>query len=326
MKTKEEYSQFIKNTFQKYPRNIGSIIKNNSNIFEFIMNWTKFLSNDIKKFTTRIYYAMNLLTDYPKCEICGKPVVKDVYRINRPCLNFCSKKCQFVKFKETFAKNHNGIDNSWKISSVISKIQKKRMNNLDQILDKMQQTCLERYGSKNPFQVEQFKEKAKQTLKSRIGYEHLQQSPEYYKKKQYKFVYNGIGFHSKDEINIWKFFESHLPEGTYFYQPDDGILRYKHIDGSEHITIVDFKVIIDGKIYFVEFKGGQFINSDGTWRTCFRDKDETDEEFLIDCQNYELKHKCLIDNNVIIIEKDSSEKNILKTFEKYGIILKKLTL
>lgn len=51
-------------------------------------------------------------------------------------------------------------------------------------VDRCKETCKEKYGYENTFQVPEFKEKSRQTLKEKTGYEYAMQNPESFQKMQ----------------------------------------------------------------------------------------------------------------------------------------------
>lgn len=60
---------------------------------KWIFETTKFLDMPNRKFTTRLWYIVNNLNSYPICEVCKKPITKDIYRLTDPRMDFCSHKC-----------------------------------------------------------------------------------------------------------------------------------------------------------------------------------------------------------------------------------------
>lgn len=59
----------------------------------WIFENTKFLDHLDLKFITRIWYVINDLKSYPLCKICKKPILKDIYRLTDPRMDFCCHKC-----------------------------------------------------------------------------------------------------------------------------------------------------------------------------------------------------------------------------------------
>ena len=92
------------------------------------------------KITTKIYWIINDIHDFPKCEIDKKPIMCNINNLRDGYNNItvCSKKCRYIKMKNSLQKTMiklYGVDN-------ISK--------LDSIKIKKEQTTFKNYGVKNP--------------------------------------------------------------------------------------------------------------------------------------------------------------------------------
>jgi len=104
----------------------GTILKHrHPELTEEIKKETSFL--DVKKFSTRVWYVINNLHDYPSCKNCGEAVKKDVYKLTDPRMDYCSLGCACSSElheqhrKESCVKKH-GVDHPMKLSSVKEKV------------------------------------------------------------------------------------------------------------------------------------------------------------------------------------------------------------
>ena len=163
------YKQLIKKIIEKHPTSYFAILnqKNNKEILNFIINMTPLLTDSCYKLSTKLYWVLNDLTDFPQCPICGKK-----YGMNKnvnltrgysyTCGTTCGTLSSRQKCKRTCLQRY-GVDNPAK---------------LDLFNQKRQQTCLQRYGVKNPNQNtnKQFNEKFKRTCLQKYGVDHPNKS------------------------------------------------------------------------------------------------------------------------------------------------------
>ena len=179
-----------------------------------------------------------------------------------------------------------GVDNSLKVP---------------EIKEKIKNTNLKKYGVENPMQSEIVKAKMKQTNLARYGFENPLASPEIRAKARQTLVEHYGTNHAPIQKYFYQddFFDSFPELCFYLYHIKNNIkiirepieLNYA-FEGRLYHYYPDFKV--GDSIY--EIKGDQFLAEDGTW-CCPYDRSK-DEQF-------ELKHKCALENNIVILyEKD----------------------
>ncbi len=160
--------------------------------------------------------------------------------------------------------------------------------------EKVKQTCLEKYGETTNLKCTDTKEKIEKTLQERYGVSNAR-----FLYKQYK--YDNLSFDSSWELAF------------YIYHKDNGIniirnkdLYFEYVYKEKTLKYYpDF--IIGNKIF--EIKGNQFFNKNGQMINIF-DR-SNDEQYL-------LKQKCAIENNVIFIDKIGIKKYIQYITNKYG--------
>lgn len=170
-----------------------------------------------------------------------------------------------------------------------------------EILERAKVTNFKKYGTENPMQSEIVKAKMKQTNLVKYGFENPLASPEIRAKAHQTLVEHYGTNHAPIQKYFYQdeFFDSFPELCFYLYHIKNNIeitrepieLNYE-FEGKLYHYYPDFKV--GDSIY--EIKGDQFLAEDGSW-CCPYDRNK-DEQF-------ELKHKCALENNIIILyEKD----------------------
>ena len=146
----EEYDNYIRNLVEKHPRSYFKTLKSksNSHILDYINNCTPLLNDKKYLISTKVYWVLNKLTDFPKCKICGKPILKNI-KINEGYPSHCCAKCLsddplVQKHKEdSYQKKYGeGIINPFQSKEVIKKID---------------QTNFKKYNKRRYTQTEEFK-------------------------------------------------------------------------------------------------------------------------------------------------------------------------
>ena len=159
-----------------------------------------------------------------------------------------------------------------------------------EVIEKIKQTNLEKYGCEYYFQADEFKNKAKNTLKEKYGIYHSPKST---------YIYQDQYFDSFPELCIY----SYCIENNIEIRREPIELSFI-FEGKEHHYYPDFK--INNKL--IEVKGNQFLKEDGTWNCPF--------DHALDAL-YEAKHQCALKNNVKILYKEDYKKYIDWFYTKY---------
>lgn len=125
----EKLNEEIRELVEKFPRNFSRMIESKgfkgryedrSRLAEYVRSATPLLDDPFYTVKTKVYWILHRMEDFPKCEICGKPVADwNVKKLKDPYRRFCSAECQYA-CKAT--------------------------------QDKIRSTCRERYGTDNVFQ------------------------------------------------------------------------------------------------------------------------------------------------------------------------------
>jgi hypothetical protein len=159
-----KYKNEIKNLIIEKPSAYVALLKNKkfSYLFNFINEMTPKLNDEIYSLSTKVFWILNDLNDFPICPLCGKSYGENInVSINRGYPKTCSVSCGSLysmdKKKQTNLEKY-GVDNPAKSLEVKEKINK---------------TCLEKYGTKvaNQYSSEELKEKFKNRCLEKYGVE-----------------------------------------------------------------------------------------------------------------------------------------------------------
>ena len=167
-----------------------------------------------------------------------------------------------------------------------------------EIQEKSKQTNLEKYGCEYSSQSGEIKEKTKQTNLKKYGKEFYTQTHECHKKRRKRISYDNLTFDSSWEVKVYQYCKEN--NISCIYQPD--IQFVYEYQGKEHVYQPDF--LINDKLY--EVKGDQFFEGDKMINPFDRSQDGL----------FEMKHQCMIENNVVILKKDDINqiKNSINIF------------
>lgn len=144
-------------------RSLWNIIRKNKNLYTQLLERTAFLDKSVD-FSERLYCFYNKILEYPKCLTCWTTILvylwfQEWYR------KYCCKKCANInqskkeKCKETCIERYGG----------------KNPMSSKEIRDKSNKTCQEKYNVDNISQVEEIKQKKEKTLFSNywVSYSNL---------------------------------------------------------------------------------------------------------------------------------------------------------
>lgn len=291
----------ICNAIINHHKNYLIFIKRNKELITWINDITILFQN--YNIQTKIYCIINGVTELPKCKFCGKTITKDVKAVYTGFYDYCSLSCGSKseetrkKIKETCNKNY-GCDyycqtKEFRIRYEKTSIKKYGVKNNMQCEKGKAEYCKsikEKYGTDWYLSTEDSKEKRKNTNNKKYRCNAPAQVREFRIKQQYRYMYDNISFDSSPEIALYIWLKDNNID--FEYNPN---VRYEYsVNDSVKYYFPDFR--IEG--YYYELKGPQFIEND-KW-ICPWDRSRDYE--------YEEKHKCVISNNVKIIQ--SKEYNI----------------
>jgi len=259
------------------------------------------------------------------CKTCGKPTRFN--RFSEGYHDFCSSKCanlsQITKNKiEQTNMKIRGVPYSFQSEEVKKKIEEsllknhgvKRPSHSKKIREKQRQTLLKNHNVINPSQIPEVKERREITVKKHYG-EKGRASKEIVNKMldtryknhgsyslNKKYLYNDLYFDSSWELIYYIWLKDHCIK--FEYHPS------KHFnyecDNKTHKYCPDFLVESE----YIEIKGLQFFDKQNPLNKMVCPYDHK-----LDNQ-YEAKHQCMIQNNVIIITNILQYQNYVN--EKYG--------
>lgn len=315
-----------------FNKNYSNIIKNNKIIWDYIIEQTaEHIENyPIQK---KITWVLSRFYDFPKCEICGKPLLnlaggfriktclkrqgillencdaEKIYCWSRFCNSYCAHQSPntWKKVKNTLQNNFGeNVDNCFQLESVkLKAANTKKIKYGDEKfvnVEKAKKTNLEKYGVEYIFKNPVFIQKSKETFLKKYGVSHFLQNSTNRKIVRSKYFYNNIYFDSAPELAFFIYLSDNNIE--FEYHPN---IRFEYFDknGISHIYFPDFKVGND--IY--EIKGDYFFREDGKLCCPFDNKYD---------DNFESKHQCMIENNVIILRNSDYKKYLDYVSNKYG--------
>ena len=167
-----------------------------------------------------------------------------------------------------------------------------------EIQEKYKETNLKNLGVEYPSQSGEIQEKTKQTNLKKYGKEFYTQTHECHKKRRKRISYDNLTFDSSWEVKVYQYCKEN--NISCIYQPD--IQFVYEYQGKEHVYQPDF--LINDKLY--EVKGDQFFEGDKMINPFDRSQDGL----------FEMKHQCMIENNVAILKKDDINqiKNSINIF------------
>lgn len=267
------------------------------------------LGNNFYKTSTKCYWIINDLVDFPVCSVCG---LRDNY-INKnvslwtgyhtTCSNKCAQNSEACKMNRILTcRERYGCDNTY---------QSEEKKNI------AKQTKLERYGDSyftNPKKISETKQKHAEndpeynkkilnkreaTMIEKFGVRNAAMSEEILKKSHKKYMFDNLLFDSSVELAYYIWARDHNKQ--IFRTTKKFIFIYKN---KEHCYFPDFynKELNQ----YVEIKGDQFFNKDGVlyvpWKGNMKD-----DEYADLCAKTLEKYNCMIKNNVIILKQSSIE-------------------
>ncbi len=160
------------------------------------------------------------------------------------------------------------------------------VSQLEETKQKVKQTCLKKYGQPYYLGCDEYLEKTKQTCLARYGVTNVSQAPEIVSKKHKKFIIDGVYLDSQWELDVYNFCRKNN------LKVERNIPFSYTLDNKVYKTFIDFK--IEG--YLLEVKGTHLLYG------------------VFDNQRLKEKIKIWQDNNVIIVTSDICYKEWLNDF------------
>ena len=197
------------------------------------------------------------------------------------------------KSRQTFQENY-GVDNPFASKEIIEQI---KLHNL------------ENYGVEHNWQREDVKQQIRDTNRRLYGYESAMQNPEIRSRMMSNIKYDGKSFDSYPELCFYVWLVDN--DIQFEFQPKTS---FEYVfDGKLHTYCPDFKV---GDMYF-EIKGDHFFKN-GKMICPFQYSDWDDQRYVYECDKYEAKHKCMLQNDVIILKSNEYMMFVEYVSQKMG--------
>lgn len=156
--------------------------------------------------------------------------------------------------------------------------------------DEYKQRIQDTWNNKSNEEVEEMVRKCKETTLKIYGVENYAQTSDFSKYHKKRVKYDGLTFDSSWEVIVYQYCKRYNKE--FEYQPNVK-LEYEY-NGKKHYYQPDF--LIEGKLY--EVKGDHFFDGDkmiNPYNTFINEQ-------------MELKHQCMIKNNVTILRRDDIKR------------------
>lgn len=293
----ESYKNEIQELIKSYPDNYSRMItaKTRRYLKDFIEYKTPLLNDSFYKMSTKCYWIIHDLTEFPICKVCGKKLKYNV-KVNVGYGMFCSYNCaqkseltqQKIKKTKKELYGSETYNNSKKAKETnLKKYGVSNPNKCKSVRDKIKNTCLKKYGVDHNFKSKECIKKRKRTWIDKYGTDNPKST--YIVQKHYeetcikKYGVRNISqvkdiqrkkhaFYRFD--NQW--FDSSWELCFYIYNKDHGISliheprKISYVDryGKCHYYFPDFE--IDNTL--IEIKGNQFYTKNNKPLDKYRDK------------------------------------------------------
>ena len=317
--------------------------------YPYVIHWLNlhFIKLQDQKYTllTKIYWLLNNITDFPKCQRLGCNNTLQNKNVSSLEAGYCSYKKS--KNKKWFcciscaSKDHD--------------ISQSRQNTCKKLYNdpfynnrpKCEQTCLDRFKSKSPLENHEIYDKTVKTKENKYGTSNMMKVPEIKQKIidtniknlgvkfpfqsikiQHKilkintlnefdflkthglYVFDNIKFDSKPELAFYIWLRDHNYQ--FIFHPK---IKFKYeFNKKIHFYKPDFLV----NDMFFEIKGDQFFDKNGKMICPWRYDNWTDEQYNQKCAQYEAKHQCMIKNGVIILKSKDYMKYLQYVYDIFG--------
>ena len=244
---------------------------NNDIVFrEFLISKTQFLPNDASN-VCRIWHIKNDVYEIPKCTHCGSQTTFSIMAGSRKGYKrFCNRSCQMTFLNLNRGEEDTKLRNEKIEKTCLERYGVQHFQSSNHIKDKKKKTYQNRYGEDNPSKLDWVKEKKKQTTIINYGVENPSQSHIIHVKKSLHAKNKQIISQCGKEFNLEGYEPIALEELLVQYTAND-VLHHIEIEkalGKIHYTYnnknsiyhPDFFVISENKL--VEVKSSYWYNRD----------------------------------------------------------------
>ena len=211
--------------------------------------------------------------------------------------------------KRRTLENPNFVEdvNNKREQTCLEKYGVKNISQLKEIQEKKEETALNNFGVRFPVQTEEIQEKTRNTILEKYGVDHFSKTTEFASKRMHKWKVDGKVFDSKWEIYYYYYLvDNNIPFETqvmipYFYE------------GEEHKYFCDFKRLDTEEL--IEIKNPAMLDEDNNLKLLFTSQ-LSEKKLLHDKKLLEQKNQCLEDNNVIILSDADYFKKLEISFKE----------
>jgi hypothetical protein len=244
---------------------------NNDNTFrDFLISKTQFLPNDASN-VCRIWHIKNGVDGIPKCTHCGSQTTFSIMAGSRKGYKtFCNHSCQMTFLNLNRGEEDTKLRNEKIEKTCLERYGVRHFQSSNHIKDKKKKTYQNRYGEDNPSKLDWVKEKKKQTTIINYGVENPSQSHIIHAKKSLHAKNKQIISQCGKEFNLEGYEPIALKELLIQHTANDilhreeiiesiGLLRYR-FDNKTSLYHPDFYIKSQNKI--IEVKSEYWFNRD----------------------------------------------------------------
>lgn len=252
------------------------------------------LADPFFKFNTKTYWILNGLTSFPKCKECNQEMTdKNVRSLKDGYKDHCSCKCSANSKEKKAAIVATSLKN-WGTTTPIKNEKLKLI---------VQNKFKAKYGVRTPMQVQKFKKNFENTMLKNHGGRYTLECHRIEVKRKYRYA--GIEFDSMPGIAFFIWLNDN---GIPFEFHPSVSFKYE-VDGISYKYFPDFK-LFDST--FIELKGLHFFKNKDPTNTMVDPYDSKNNK------KAEVKHQCMLNNNVVILTLKDYQHYIDYVVEKYG--------
>lgn len=143
------------------------ILKNSkSELTKWINDQLAILNDPFYNFSTKCYWILNGLREFPKCKNCGKPFIHKNIVLAKGYPEYCSTRCS----------NSSNLVKQKKVDSYMVHYGVSSPAKSDEVKLKTKETCLSRYGTDHVWKNSVIKRKCKETVLKHYNVENVSQS------------------------------------------------------------------------------------------------------------------------------------------------------
>ena len=244
---------------------------NNDNVFRyFLISKTQFLPNDVSN-VCRIWHIKNDVYEIPKCAHCGSQTTFSIMAGSRKGYKrFCNHSCQMTFLNLNRGEEDTKLRNEKIEKTCLERYGVQHFQSSNHIKDKKKKTYQNRYGEDNPSKLDWVKEKKKQTTIINYGVENPSQSHIIHARKSLHAKNKQIISQCGKEFNLEGYEPIALKELLIQYTANDilhreeitesiGLLRYC-FNNKMSLYHPDFYIKSQNKI--IEVKSEYWFNRD----------------------------------------------------------------